>query len=204
MLSQTTLKTGSISIDSLEYKFDADKNLTIKINTSSDHLIVGEVYATLANVEEKNIYDNNLNLIEDIFNNTFLFKATSKTSLEHVVKIKSGLIQTENFLTLNDNGTDITVDIENDSIELDAGVYLFKLTNEINTDFDGATIKISELKVSSDGEEFYSGFSKEYSDDDSELYDSIDDQELTFDYKVRIELNNATSNTNIPLVIIRK
>ena len=196
----TTLRTGALTLSSVQYKFDANKNLTIKLTTSSAHKLYGDVKITLANVADINIYDQNGLLVEDFFNDTFSFTRTGATTLEYTQKINSGIAQTETFATLTNNGSAITATAANSSFDLAIGTYNFYLLDTADSNFSTSTISIKQLNIGGTGVD---GIEAEYNEDGTGDLLSINGRELTFKFAARVSIkDNDAGVTNIPLVIV--
>lgn len=197
----TTLRTGALTLSSIQYKFDANKRLTVKITTSASHKIYGEVNIILANVKKTNIYDKSKSLIEDYFNNTLKFTRTGSTTLEYSEVITSGVEQAETFTTLDNNGTPITATVDNASIDLSAGQYNFLLLDTADSVFSGAKIGIKQKNIENVGVD---GLTSSF--DENGLADvlSINNQDLTFKFSANVSLiDNDANVTNIPLIITK-
>lgn len=196
----TTLRTGSLTLSSAQYRFDANKRLTIKLTTSGAHKLYGDVNITLANVKDINIYKADGSLSEDYFNNTFTFVRTGETTLEYQEMINSGVDQAAVFATLANNGSAITATAANGSLELQSGTYVFKLIQTSDSDFDSALISVQETNVFEDLDGRPELFDE---DGDTTDYLSIDGIEMTFKSSALVSISSAGSDTNIPLLIMR-
>jgi len=195
----TTLRTGALTLDTVKYKFNADGYLTIEIRTDADHGIYGEVNVTLANVKDLNVYDIDGNLVEDFFNNTFLFKKYSDDRLVYTQRIRSGIAQSESLITLTNNGSAIEATVANSSIDLAAGTYNFNLLDTDDSEFSTSLISIKQLNLGSTDVDGIESVFDEAGDGD---YLSINGQDLTFQTTARVSLKDDDSGTtNIPLVI---
>ena len=198
----TTLRTGSLTLSAVEYKFDANKRLSIKLTTDGAHKLYGDVNIILANVLSISIYDNRGALIENFFNNNFSFSAISSDTLEYSQVINSGVEQSETFVALADNGSDITATVDNDEIQIPTGKYTFKLIATEDTVFDGALVTFQELNIASIGEASYDGVMDFFAETTAGNYQTVDNQELTFQFEAKMALSNKGSNTNIPILFI--
>lgn len=198
----TTLRTGSLTLSSVQYKFDANKKLTIKLTASSAHKLYGDVKVTLANVKDINIYLSDASLSEDFFNTTFTFTRTGSTTLEYSQTINSGIAQIESFATLPNNGSSITATIANSYVDLDeSGVYNFLLLDTADTEFSTSKISIQQLNV---GNSTIAGIESLFNEEGDADYLSINNQDLYFDYATRISINaDVSGTTNIPLLITK-
>ena len=199
----TTLRTGLLTLSTVEYKFDSAKRLTIKLTTTSDHLLWGDVNIVLANALDIDIFKENRVLAEDFFNSNFLFTRTSATTLEFSLIINANnpnITQSDNFITLDNNGSSITATVDNASIFLGLGSWNFLLI-DTDTNFSTSTIGITQTNVGKTGVD---GVQAEYNRDGAGNVFSINDIDLTFKSTARVELINDVSGiTNIPLVIAR-
>jgi len=195
----TTLRTGSLALSSVQYKFDANKRLTIKLTTSSEHKLYGDVKITLANVKNINIYDSSGNLVEDFFNDTFIFSRAGSTTLEYSQVINSVASQAESFTVLDDDGNDIEATIDNASFDLPVGTYNFLLLDSENSNFSTSKISAKLLNI---GGTIENGVESLFDELGNGNYLSINNQELHFQYPARISLyENDAGVTNIPLVV---
>lgn len=198
----TTLRTGSLTLSSVQYKFDANKKLTIKLTASSAHKLYGDVKITLANVKDINIYLSDASLSEDFFNTTFTFTRTGSTTLEYSQTINSGIAQAESFETLPNNGSSITATIANSFVDLsDDGVYNFLLLNTVDTEFSTSKVSVQQLNI---GNSTVAGIESLFNEEGDTDYLSINNQDLHFDYATRISINaDVSGTTNIPLLITK-
>ena len=195
----TTLRTGALTLSSVQYKFDANKRLTIKLTTTGNHLLYGDVNIILANVLDINIYDKDSLLVEDFFNDTFLFSRTGATTLEYSVEINSGIAQATSFTTLTNNGSAITATVANSSIDLNAGSYNFALLDTADSEFSTSTISIKQLDLGGTGVDGVESVFDELGNGD---YLSINGEDLTFDFPARVSIkDNDAGTTNIPILI---
>lgn len=204
----TTLTQRVLANAVPKYKF-FDGKLHIFIDVETRHNVVGEVNVTLANIQSLNAYVNET-LIKDFFNDIFKFKAISDTRLESIQNITSGFSPSLSEITLNDNGDDeITVTIDNITFELSAGKYVFKLLDTEIVDFDGAKITLQEKNIAKIGDSYLNGIKDIFAentfvDEDEKTYQTIDNQELTFDNESVVALLNKGTDTNIPLLINKR
>lgn len=195
------LLTGAIP----KYKF-FNKKLHIFIDIEAGHAILGEVNVNLANIQSLNVY-NNQTLIENFFNGTFKFEAISDTRLESIHDITSGFEPSLNEIDLDDNGEDeILITVDNIVVKLPAGEYVFKLIDTEISNFDNAKITLKEKNIAKIGESSLDGVEDIFSENtfvdvDSKTYQTIDNQELTFDFTAVVGLLNKGDDTNIPLLI---
>lgn len=198
----TTLRTGSLTLSSVQYKFDANKKLTIKLTAPSSHKLYGDVKVTLANVKDINIYLSDASLSEDFFNTTFTFTRTGSTTLEYSQTINSGIAQTESFATLPNNGSSITATIANSYVNLnESGVYNFLLLDTADTEFSTSKVSIQQLNV---GNSTIAGIESLFNEEGDADYLSINNQDLYLDYATRISINaDVSGTTNIPLLITK-
>lgn len=199
----TTLKTGSLSVSAIKYKFDANNYLTIRIETDTPHNIVGSAKILLGNVQDINIYDSNAEIQYGYFNQTFNFVAVSENALEYKEKINSGLAQAVEFVDLEDNGDPFVAEVENLNFTLEQGRYLFTLINKDGNDLDGALIKIQEENVYSDIDASYDSYPDFYTLEDTVENESLDSKELFFRYKARVSIENPTANSIVSLTVTR-
>lgn len=197
----TTLRTGALTLLSVEYKFDANKRLSIKLTTDGDHKLYGDVYIALDNVKNINIYESDGTLNSDYFNDTFLFSRTGADTLEYSEIIKSGVSQSESYATLEDDGSDITATVANSSIALVAGTYNLLLLDTTDSVFSTSTISVKQTDIAGDGVD---GLESIFDEDGSGDYLSINNQDLTFEYSANVGIVNDDSGvTNIPLLITK-
>lgn len=98
----TTLRTGAMVLASAEYKFTADKVLTIRLTALEAHKLYGDINITLSGADDIDIYSKTGALIEDYFNRTFKFTRISATVLEFSEIIDRGVELTESFVSLGD------------------------------------------------------------------------------------------------------
>jgi hypothetical protein len=199
----TTLRTGALTLTGVEYKFDANNLLTIKIITDGNHKIYGDVNINLSNVADINIYNSEGQLVEDYFNKTFKFSDVAGTSLIYSETIKSGIAQTESFIELPNDGTDIVATVDNASIDLAAGTYNFLLLDTKDMEFSTSSIAIKEINIAGTG---VNGLESVFYEEDNFTANpkefSINNVDLTFQYGARVSLKNDVSGTtNIPLNI---
>jgi len=199
----TTLRTGALALTSVQYKFDANNRLTVKITTNGNHGLFGDGLITLANVLNISVYGSTNELITNYFNKTLSFKAISPDALEFYSEISSGLTQSEVFVTLPNSGLNITATVANDVIVLTAGNYNFSLIDVAVTNFSTSSIKIKYKDIANSGEDGESSFF--YKQDNFEATPKefgINGQVLNFIYPVEVSIYQNNPNvTNIPLVI---
>jgi hypothetical protein len=196
----TTLRTGALTLDSVQYKFDSEKNLTIKLTTDGNHTLYGDVNIALSDVFDFTIFDESNTLIADFFNNTFLFSKTSDTTLEYTQKIQSGIDATEVFATLDpvSEGT-ISATVANSSFDLPAGNYNFLLLDSADSVFSGSKISIKMTNVGKTGVD---GIASIFDENGEADVFSINNQDLQFSYPATVSLVDNNANvTNIPLII---
>jgi hypothetical protein len=195
----TTLRTGALTLTAVQYKFDANKRLTIKLTTDGSHKLYGDVNITLANVLSINIYNSSGNLASNFFNGIFLFSRTGATTLEYSVNINSGIAQTESFVTLSNNGSAITATVVNSSFQLEPGTYNFLLLDTADSAFSTSQVAVKQLDLENSGVD---GVPSLYDEEGAADYLSINGQDLTFKYRAEVYINaNDAGVTNIPLVI---
>lgn len=198
-MTLTTLRTGALTLTSIQYKFDANKRLTIKITSTGDHKLHGNTNIVLANAKSINIYNKDGSLVSDYFNNTFSFKRTGATTLEFSEIINSGMPQSEAFATLENNGSSITATISNSSFILSPGIYNFLLLDTADTVFSTSTISIKQNNIEGYG---LDGVESIFDEDGAADYPSINNQDLTFIFSVTVSIKNDVSGTtNIPLIV---
>lgn len=199
----TTLRTGTLTLDAVQYKFDANKRLTIRLITDGAHKLYGDVNITLTNVADINIYDQSGLLVEDFFNDTFLFTRTGATTLEYSQVINSGVAQTESFETLANNGSAITATVANSSFDLPAGTYNFLLLDTADSVFSISSISIKQLNIGNSGVDGVESLFYEEDDFNANPKEfSINNVDLTFKFPARVSINSDDSGvTNIPLII---
>lgn len=197
----TTLRTGSLTLSSIQYKFDANNFLTIKITASSAHKMYGDVKITLANVKTLNITREDKTVNDDYLNSTFTFVRTGATTLEYKEQISSGLPKSDSFITLPNNGSSITATIANSSIDLEKGIYNFLLLDSADSEFSTSDISIKQLNLANSS---IDGLESIFDELGSGDYLSINNQDLHFDFPARVSINNDVSGTtNIPLLITK-
>ena len=195
----TTLRTGALALTSAQYKFGADKTLTIRLTASAAHKLYGDVNITLANVLAINIFQKDGAMIADYFNRTLKFTKISDTQLEFSEVIDRGIAASETFANLTNNGSAITATIANASFDLPTGNYNFLLLDSADSVFSGATIEAKLLNIGKTGE---NGIPAVFDETGEGEYFSINNQDLQFSYPARISLvNNNVGVTNIPLII---
>lgn len=196
----TTLRTGALTLSSVQYKFDANKLLTIKLTTTGDHKLYGDVNIALANVLDINIYNKDGVLIEDFFNNTFSFSRIGASTLEYSTQINSGVAQSEVFTTLSDSGSAITATVANNSFSLERGTYNFTLIDSVDSVFSTSRVGIREVNIGGNG---INGIQAEYDELGVGAYLSIHDEDLTFIYGAEVSIVSNSGTTNIPLIITK-
>lgn len=196
----TTLRTGALTLSSVQYKFDANKLLTIKLTTTGDHKLYGDVNIALANVLDINIYNKDGVLIEDFFNNTFSFSRIGASTLEYSTQINSGVAQSEVFTTLSDSGSAITATVANNSFSLERGTYNFTLIDSADSVFSTSRVGIREVNIGGNG---INGIQAEYDELGVGAYLSIHDEDLTFIYGAEVSIVSNSGTTNIPLIITK-
>jgi len=195
----TTLRTGALALTSAQYKFGADKTLTIRLTASAAHKLYGDVNITLANVLATNIFQKDGAMIENYFNRTLKFTRISATQLEFSEVIDRGIAASETFANLTNNGSAITATINNASFDLPAGTYNFLLLNSTDSVFSTSKIQSQILDVAGTGEAGVPRFFDEIGEGD---FLSINGLDLQFSYAAQISLfENDAGITNIPLVI---
>ena len=195
----TTLRTGALTLSSIQYKFDTLKRLTIRLTTSANHKIYGDVNILLANVLEIDIYTKEGALIQNYFNRTFEFTRISSTILEFSEVIGSGIAPSESFATLENDGDPIAATVANSYFDLPAGNYNFLLLDSADSDFSDSQIGIKMLDIGKTG---VNGIESIFDETGEGDYLSINNQDLSFNYPARISIKNDDSgNTNIPLII---
>lgn len=199
----TTLRTGALSLSSVQYKFDASGRLTIKITTSAAHLLHGDINITLANVLDINIYKNDGSLEEDFFNKTFLFSRTGATTLEYSEQINSGIAQSESFATLVNNGSAITATVANSSISVENGDYIVKLVSS-DTEFSTSQVSVIEKNLIDNLDGVEQVFYRVDNLSVSPAQYTLNEQVFSFQTNVLFSIkNNNAGVTNIPLIITK-
>lgn len=195
----TTLRTGSLTLSSIQYKFDNNNFLTIKITASSAHKLYGDIKITLANVDTFNITRKDKKVYNDYLNNTFLFSRTGATTLEYKEQILNGITKSDSFITLPNNGSAITATIANSFVDLAVGTYNFALLDTVDSEFSTSNIAIKQLNLANTSINGVESVFDELGEGD---YLSINGQDLTFDFIARVSINNdVTGTTNIPILI---
>lgn len=199
----TTFASRSLLNFTVKYKF-LDNKLTLILITDDTHKIYGKTKITLANCQNKNIYTGYETLVEDFFNDTHEFEAVSTTRLEKTIECFRGFTPSADEVEVLNNGSAITAQIDNLNKNLEAGRYEFKLIDSADSVFDGALVNFQEIKVGKIGNTDLSGLIDTYAEIDSADYESIDNQELTFNYLTELLISDETANTNIVMQIIKK
>jgi hypothetical protein len=199
----TTLRTGALTLLSVQYKFELNR-LTVRLNTDGAHKLYGNVKITLANVQNINItLLNQDNFTANYFNNTFEFKRVDTDTLEFSVQAKSGIAESSSFITLPNNGTAITATVANSFIDLPMGSYNFLLADTTDSEFSTSSISIKQINIGFiglDGEEATLWGEEDLTADPKKY--SINNADLSFDYPARVSIKNNDPNvTNIPLII---
>lgn len=199
----TTLRTGELTLLSVQYKFEFNQ-LTVRLNTDGGHKLHGDVKITLANVKNTNItLLNQTESIANYFNNTFDFKRIGANTLEFNVEANNGIAESSSFTTLENNGTAITATVVNSYVDLPAGKYNFLLADTVDSDFSTSSISIKQTNIGFAG---FDGLEAEF----WEVQDlttnpkkfPINNADLSFNYAVRVSIKNNDPNvTNIPLII---
>lgn len=206
MSKLTTLTQRALTGITVKYKFFKNK-ITLIIETASDHNLFGEVNIILANVQSINIYQDGETLLEDAFNNTFLFEAVSKTRLEHTFDAVSGFNPQQDLeIILPNNGSFITANVDNLTFDLIKGTYFFKLLDVASKNFDGSFVSVKEKNLVKIGDDNYDGIQEDF-DENGDTFDylSIDGQQLTFHFVTEVSSTvGDTNNTNIPLLVINE
>ena len=98
----TTLTQRDLSSFTLKYKF-LNRKLSLYIDVPAGHELFGDVNIELSNCQSINIYNSLGILVEDVFNDTFLFKAISSTRLEYSIGCNSGLPESVAEVAVSDN-----------------------------------------------------------------------------------------------------
>jgi len=199
----TTLANRLLADTTVSYKFFNNK-LTIIVDTDAAHDLFGEVNITLANCAASNIYTDNATLVQNVFNDTFLFEAKSDTRLEHSFACVRGFDQKDVEVEITNNGSAITATVDNLSITFEKGKYSFKELDVASKDYDGALINLQEKTITAIGATNYNGEVDLYAETADETYDNIDNQELSFDFSFELSTSGETLDTNIPLLILKK
>lgn len=195
----TTLRTGSLTLSSIQYSFDANNFLTIKLTASAAHKIYGEAKITLANVKVYNITKEDKTLSNDYLNGTFTFVRTGSTTLEYKEQILSGIPKSDSLITLLNDGSSITATIANSYVDIEKGEYNFLLLDTSDSEFSTSRIGINYKDLANTG---IAGLKAEYNEIGDTDYLSINDLDLSFDYPVRVSIvSDDSGTTNIPLKI---
>lgn len=108
----TTLRTGDLVLASLEYKFTADKKLTIKLTALEAHKLYGDVNIAITGADDIDIYLKDGALSADYFNSTFKFTRTGATTLEYSEFIDRGVELSDSFVSLGDVAVQATGTVE--------------------------------------------------------------------------------------------
>lgn len=196
-----TFANRTLSNFTVKYKF-LDNKLTLILITDAPHEVYGKTKITLANCQNTNIYTDYETLVENFFNATHEFEAVSDVRLEKTIVCYRGFQPSANEVVVTNNGSSITAEIDNLIQNLEAGRYEFKVIDA--SDFDGALVNFQEIKIAKIGSTDLAGLIDTYAESDSADYESIDNQELTFNYLTELSISDDTTNTNIALQIIRK
>lgn len=198
----TTLTTRAITSFTARYNWTGSK-VKISIEFSTPHNLVGKINGVLANCKTVPI-DNGDIIIGDFFNGTKVFYVkTDKIIESQPYDVKAGLDVINQDTIIANNGTNITFTCNNGSYDLEEGTYIIKLTNDVASVFDGATIQVQEKEIYQLPNKIYNGKPDVYAEIDG-ANETIDNQELTFNSKASLSLINGTSNTNIQLIILKK
>lgn len=198
----TTLTQRDLSSFTLKYKF-LNRKLSLYIDVPAGHELFGDVNIELSNCQSINIYNSLGILVEDVFNDTFLFKAISSTRLEYSIGCNSGLPESVAEVAVSDNGSAIEASVANSSVTIPSGKYIFKLLDTDLTDFDGALITFKESNIASVGETSFSGLTDQFAQVDGDVNQSIDNEELTFDFDAVMGLSGIGADTNIAISYIK-
>ena len=198
----TTLTQRNLSSFTLKYKF-INRKLSLYIDIAAGHKLFGDVSIELSNCKSVNIYNSLGVLVENVFNGTFVFKATSSTRLEYSIGCNSGLPQSIDEVSVPSNGSAIEARVNNISIGIPSGKYIFKLIETNLTDFDGALITFKELDIVSVGETSFNGLTDQFDQVDGDVNQGIDNEELTFNFNAVMSLSSIGADTNIPISYIK-
>ena len=198
----TTLTQRNLSSFTLKYKF-INRRLSVYVDIAAGHKLFGDVSIELSNCKSVNIYNSLGVLVENVFNGTFLFKATSSTRLEYSIGCNSGLPQSIDEVSVPSNGSAIEARVNNISIGIPSGKYIFKLIETNLTDFDGALITFKELDIVSVGETSFNGLTDQFDQVDGDVNQGIDNEELTFNFNAVMSLSSIGADTNIPISYIK-
>jgi hypothetical protein len=195
----TLTKRDLVDITTL-YTFYKGK-LTIIINTLANHNVFGEVNMIMSNAILANIVTKSEGSVPDFFNQARLFKVNSPKQLIHTVDILSGINPSAESLILQNNGAPIEVEVDNLSVIIsNPGVYTSRLIDDASSIFDGARVTLQEQAILNAGNSnSYNGITDEYAEIADANYQTIDNQELTFDFAFKVGVTNETLNTNIPI-----
>jgi hypothetical protein len=201
-MSSTTLTTRAITSFIARYNWTGSQ-VKIAIEFSMPHNLVGKIKGVLANCKVIPVESGDV-IIGDFFNGNKSFSVkTDKIIESQSYDVKAGLDVINQDTVIIDNGTAITFTCNNGSHDLEEGTYIFKLTNDIASVFDGATIQVQEKEIYQVPNKIYNGKPDIYVETDG-VNETIDNQELTFNSKASLSLINGTSNTNIQLIILKK
>lgn len=197
----TTLTQRALVDFVVKYQFFNNK-LTLIIETDAAHNVLGSVNVELADCEFATVYTDVHTVLEDVFNRTYSFTAVSDTRLECSLAAVNGFNPSIEEITVGDNGDSITATIDNIEISIPKGKYTFKLIDTAASVFDGALITFQELNIASIGEVSYDGDMDSFAETTEGSYQTVDNQELTFQFSAKMALSNQGSNTNIPILFI--
>jgi hypothetical protein len=147
---ELTLMVGSLAITSIQYKKQLSQNalnkISLKITTSSSHGLRGSLNIQLTNCAVYNVND-----VSDYFNSQLInFQVTGSNTLETDIFWNSGnfdsLPASYNFTNLPNNGTTITVAVNQPSYTMQQGLYTFGVIEnlDINLALDTAVLSIKQ------------------------------------------------------------
>jgi len=186
----TTLRTGALTLLSVQYKFELGV-LSVRFTTDGAHKLYGNVDITLANVQNS------------FFNQTLSFKRESADQLIYSSQVDAGVTPSTEWVTLPNNGTAITATVANSFIDLPINNYNFLLLDTVDSNFSTSSISIKQTNIGFTGVD---GLEAElWGAEDLTATPpkySINNADLSFDYPVRVSIKNNNPNvTNIPLII---
>jgi hypothetical protein len=145
-----TLMHGTLSIDSIKYNKQLSqtypRQVTLQITTPQNHGIIGKVKVNLANCQVFNV-----NGISDYFNTQNIeFRVTGFNTLEASLQWNTGdfdlLPPSYDFIDLPNNGSTITIAVNQPSYNLNAGLYTFRVLEnfDIEAALDTAKFQIKQ------------------------------------------------------------
>jgi hypothetical protein len=197
-----TFANRSLADFTVKYRFFENK-LTLIIDTDNAHEVFGKTKITLAGYAVSNIYTDYETVIADFFNSTHEVEAVSTTRLEKTIECYRGFHASADEVEV-ETLEDPTAEIDFLSQNLEAGRYEFKLINSEDNVFDGALVNFQEKRLGLIDDTYLSGLIDTYAETADEDYESIDNQDLTFNTLTEMSISGESSDTNIFIQVIRK